>query len=172
MRLRTRKGTTLVEIMIFGVVGVMVMLVLVYGMVWAMRSDAWSEQWLDQVTTTCVLSERLRQDTETAQEIQVLPGGRSLSVQASSSGAPPRQTIYTWSGSGQALRRDDLLVGGGALSRFEVTSSGFLVVASMEMTARAPARAARLVVPLVRRRALAESAYPEWAGSPAVTREP
>lgn len=113
-----RRGFTLIEVLVFGSVGLALMVLGTGLFLRIFRHDAWNAGRMDAVATLAVAHVQLAEDRWLGREAQLEAGGDAIRLKLFGSRTRSDEAVYRWGGPGAALRRAGRALGLVAPSSF------------------------------------------------------
>jgi hypothetical protein len=103
---RRRRGMTLVETIVMGLVGLLVVAAVVQILSAAWRHDTWTGGRLDTIGAIYQTMDQLRVDLFHSSAGMSDPARKSIYLRVTKPGQAPETAIYSWKGPGQPLTRN------------------------------------------------------------------
>lgn len=159
---------SLVEVMVFGAVAVMVLVVVMGLLTNALRRDTSSAGRIDRVATLALVIDRLRGDAQTATGAEAGTSDELVVFRTYDARDPARVKPVAYRFRGAAVARDGEKIGRGAVKSAGVEVRPGLVTVDVAVGgARVDEPLTVLKVPLLVRRAALEERFPIWVERPA-----
>lgn len=144
-----RRGMTMVEIVVIGAVGLLVVGIISGLVASAWRQDHWTSNRLDAVSAVAATLETLRHDLFHADAAATDPARGEFAVRVRRPGAKaPEVAVYGWTGPGKSLTRNGRALGVARPDGFGVKVEDDIAVFEVTIPS-GTARETKLAVPLV-----------------------